>query len=182
LVRVAAEREAYLALATLRRLSLIDAHAETAETVACASKAAALLLASELGNLDPSEMSNEELVSWGRLVYRRAFGKYVAQAAVDAGDRLLKTLVPSIVLDAPRRLGVLRTSVADMIAYEDWMQLIVEHLEELPKWNEGQFGRWLGGLVEARRPRRRRLRPPIRLSSRDHAVRSSFFGGASQWP
>jgi len=180
LLRLAAERDANLLLAALRRLSLIGDHTDLETVEAAARTHEASLLASDLLGLSSAELTDQELVAWGRLAYRQAAGKYVARAAADAGDRLLEALLPSVVLDPPRRFGVLRTSRASMITHEDWVQLIVGHLEELPDWTEGQFGRWLRDRVTARRPRRRRVRIPVRVSTNDQAVRSSFFGGASQ--
>lgn len=78
-------------------------------------------------------------------------GRVVAAAAERDGEAFWRRLVGAYVVNEPRfRFGLVPRAVTTVVRPRDWERLVLDRFDELPRWNERDFMRWLNGLIAAR--------------------------------
>ncbi len=94
----------------------------------------------------------------------RSVARLVAAAAAQEGDLFARRICGAYVVAEPRfRLGLITRSLTSVVRPGDWERLVLERYDELPRWREREFARWLNDLVASRmgfhRPPRRSRGP-----------------------
>ncbi len=95
---------------------------------------------------------------------------------------IVERLLPSTGLERPRRRGIHRPTVEQVIQPEDWFELIRTRWPAVGRWNESDWAIWLNGLIRARvqvEPDRPSRRAPTTSGpgSLGTYARSMFFVG-----
>jgi hypothetical protein len=106
--------------------------------------------------------------------------RLVSSVATAGGEPFARRLCRGYVIAEPRfRLGLIPRSLSSVVRPSDWQQLVLDRYDDLPRWRERDFVRWLNGLIRQRVGVHRRSPPRSGPSAGDDATAAALVASIS---